>query len=127
MFEPIRRLPQRTRAQTADAPLRMHASLDQPRALEHVQVARNRRQRDVERLRQVADRRLAPREPGEDRAARRIGERGENDVELASRARLRIGGHGAEDTPRLFNSQVKYTARQRTEGSPQRDQSKPWE
>src|SRR6266540_4243783 len=40
-------------------------------------MARDRRQRDGERLGQLADGRIAAREPGEDRAARRIGKRGE--------------------------------------------------
>lgn len=54
---------------------------EEPRLLEHPHVFGDGGQRDVERRGELADRRLALREPGQDRAAGRVRERGEGRVE----------------------------------------------
>jgi len=82
MVDPVRGDPQRRGPQPAHAPLRVDASFDQASALEHPQVARHRRQRDVERLGEIADCSLAACEPRQYRAPRRIGERGESLVQV---------------------------------------------
>jgi hypothetical protein len=48
---------------------------------QNAKVFRNRGQRHVERLGELADRPLTERQPGEDRAPRRIAEGGEGGVE----------------------------------------------
>src|SRR5215212_3470598 len=65
------------RLQPARAPLRLPGSDDKPRPLEHLEVARDRRQAHRKRLCELVHRRLTLCETAEDRAARRIGERGE--------------------------------------------------
>jgi hypothetical protein len=75
--DPLRRFTQGTGAKPADAPLCVDAPLDQAGTLQHPQMARHRRQRDIERLGESADRRFTPRESRQDRASRRIGERSE--------------------------------------------------
>jgi hypothetical protein len=84
-LHPLDGVVERLRPQAAWAGLSVAAALDQPGALEHLQVTRDRGQADRERLGQLVDRRLAVREPGEDRAARGIGEGGEREVELVGR------------------------------------------
>jgi len=59
----------------------VHAPAQQAGLLQHAQVPRHRRQRHVERLRQLAGRRPAARKPLEDRPARGVREGGERRVE----------------------------------------------
>ena len=73
---------ERLRPQTARARLPLAAALDQPGALEHLEVTRDRGQAHRERRGQLVDRRLPLREPREDRAARGVGEGGEGEIEL---------------------------------------------
>ena len=54
---------------------------DKPRRLQHAKVFQDGRHGHVERLGQLRDGRLAAREPGKNRAARRVGERAEHGVE----------------------------------------------
>src|SRR3954471_15251834 len=82
----------------ARPPLRGAAAHDEPRPLEHLQVPRDGREAHRQRLGELADRRLALGEAGQDRAARRIGERGEREAEL-------VGRHF---TDRLNNGSVNY-------------------
>lgn len=56
---------------------------EQAGALEHAEVLRHRRQRDVEGFRQLGHRGLAHREAGQHRAPGRIGERAKGRVEGA--------------------------------------------
>ena len=78
----IHRLVERVGLHPARPPLGLPAADDQTRALEHLQVARDRGQAHRERLGQLADCRLPLREARQDRAARGIGECGEGPVEL---------------------------------------------
>src|SRR5215204_1596220 len=84
-LHPLHRLVERLGLQPARSPLRLAAADNQPRALEHLEVARDRGQADRERLRQLVHGRLALGEAGEYRAARRIGEGGEGEAELVGR------------------------------------------
>src|SRR4051794_11032099 len=67
--------------QVAGPELRLPTAGDQTRAFEHLQVLGDPRQAEVERLGQLVDRRVSGREPGDDGAAGRVGERGEGGVE----------------------------------------------
>src|SRR5215212_6796743 len=84
-LHPVHGLVERLCLQPARPPLRLPAADDQPRPLEHLQVTRDRRQAHRKRLGELADRRLALREPAQDRAARRIGECSEGLAELVGR------------------------------------------
>src|ERR671923_2247641 len=84
-LHPRQRVVERLGLQPARAPLRVAAADDQPRTLEHLEMARDRGQAHRERLRQLVDRRLALGEASQDRAARRIGEGGEGEAELVCR------------------------------------------
>src|SRR5919106_3464166 len=95
---PLHCLVERLGLHPARPPLGLPAADDQPRALEHLQVARNRRQAHGEGLRQLVHGRLAFGEPGEDRPSCRIGESGEGEVEL-------VGWHL---TSSLINTDIKY-------------------
>src|ERR671914_2331640 len=99
---PLNRLVERVGLQPARPPLSLPAADDQSRALEHLEVARDRRQAHRERLRQLLDGRLALGETGQHGAARRVGESGEGQAEL-------IGWHV---TVRLINVIIKYPRRQ---------------
>src|SRR5262245_32333315 len=76
----------RARLQAASAPLRLAAALDQPRALEHLEVLGHRGQADVEGLRDLEHRGFARSEAREDRAPRGVGEGGKGGAEA-------VGGH----------------------------------
>ena len=108
VIDPICRFAQWPRAQPANAPLRIDPPLNQPCALEHIQVARNRRQRDVERFGEIADGGVAAGKARQYRAARRIGKRSEDAIELPCGAGVGRSSHGGDDTPDVFNRQVKY-------------------
>src|SRR5687768_14830448 len=69
---PLHRLVERLGLHPARPPLGLPAADDQPRSLEHLEVARDRRQAHRERLRQLAHVRLALGQTRQDRAARRI-------------------------------------------------------
>src|SRR5829696_6315098 len=79
---PLHRLVERVGLQPARPPLSLPAAHDQSSVLEHLEVARDRRQGHRERLRQLVHGRLTLGEAGQDRAAGRIGESGEGDAEL---------------------------------------------
>src|SRR2546422_8430855 len=68
-----------------DQPAAAHPAMlgvsHEPRALEHAQVLVNAGERDGEGARQLGDPRLAPREAGEDRAPRGVGERGAGGID----------------------------------------------
>jgi len=64
-----------------------HAN-DQCCTFENLQVARDRRKRDGERCGKLVDRRLAAREPGEYRPARRVGKGRKGFVEVGSTSHL---------------------------------------
>src|SRR6185295_4491722 len=63
-------------------PLRISAARDEPRALEHLEVLRDRRLAHIERLGELVDRGIAGSQTREYRAPCRIGEGGEDRVEL---------------------------------------------
>src|SRR4051794_18901082 len=98
LLHPLDRVVERLGTHLARPPLGFPATNDQPGLLEHLQVPRDRRQAHLEGLRKLADGRLALSEPGQDRAARRVGEGGEGESEL-------VGGH---ITDRLINVAIKY-------------------
>src|SRR5215210_2701374 len=100
-LHPVDRLVERLGLEPARPPLRLPAADDQPRALEHLQVPRDRREAHRERLRELVDGRLALGEAREDRAARRVGEGGEREAEV-------VGRHV---TVRLINAAIKYHRR----------------
>src|SRR6187431_62632 len=81
---PLHRVVERVSLQPARPPLSLPAAHDQPRVLEHFEVARNRRKTHRERLRQLVHGRLALGESGHDRTACRISKGSEGDAELVS-------------------------------------------
>src|SRR3954447_20376100 len=97
-LHPLDGLVERVGLQAARAPLGLLAANDQARALEHLEMPRYRGQAHLERLRQLADRRLALGQAREDGATRGIGEGGEGSAEV-------VGGHL---TRMLNNEEVKY-------------------
>src|SRR6185437_15531456 len=101
--EPLRGLADRRGIEAAAAMLAVAAALDEPGALEHTQMPRDRRQRDGEGLGQLPHRRLARGEPRQDGAPRRIRKRGKGQVESGR------GGHDLTD--RTINISVKYQTR----------------
>src|SRR5690349_9442848 len=80
-LDPRRDVTERFGVKSSRSPLRLSTSLDQPGPLEHAEVFRHGRLREVEWLRQRLDRRVALGEPGEDRPAGRVGQRGEGRAE----------------------------------------------
>ena len=76
---------ERLRLDPARSPLRLAAAHDQPGPLQHAQVLGHGRHAHVEGLRQLGDRALAHRQPGENRAAGRVGERGKRGAQLIHR------------------------------------------
>jgi hypothetical protein len=64
--------------------LRRAAPRDQSRAREHLKVLGNRLETDRERLRQLVDGGLALRQPRENLATGRVGERREGDAEVVA-------------------------------------------
>src|SRR5687767_8312270 len=101
-LHPFHRLFERLSLHPAGPPLGLAPADDKPRALEDLQVTRDGRQAHRERLRQLAHRRLALGETGHDRAARRVGERGEREAEM-------IGLHL---TYQLINESIKHKGRE---------------
>ena len=83
VLDPFDGFGHRARSQTATMNPPFPVSVEQSRALEHAQVARDRRRRDLERGRQVSDGCLAMSEALEDAAANGVGKRGEDGVERA--------------------------------------------
>src|SRR5438093_1467699 len=82
----------------ASLPSRLLAR-QEPRALEHAQVLRDRGQRDVEGLGERADARLATGERDEDRASGRVGECGEHRVEPLRTLNHEVNRIGGAPTP----------------------------
>src|SRR3990172_7839052 len=76
-FHPVRHLLQRRGRQPARPPLRVTASLDQSRPLQHLQMLRYRRHAHLERRRQLGHRRLTVHQPRQNRPSRRISQRRE--------------------------------------------------
>src|SRR3989304_5145111 len=68
---------QRRGPQPARPPLRVTASLDQSRPLQHLQMLRYRRHAHLERRRQLGHRRLTVHQPRQNRPSRRISQRRE--------------------------------------------------
>src|SRR5439155_17010691 len=82
LLGPLRDPAQRCRYEPAGSPLGIAATGDQPRALQHLQVFGDRLKAHRERRGQLVDRGLALRQPGQDGAAGRVGERREHAAEL---------------------------------------------
>src|SRR4051812_22930754 len=109
-LHPLHCLVERLCLQPARSPLSVPAADDQSGALEHLEVARDRRQAHREGLRQLVHGRLALGETGDDRAARRIGQSGEGEAEL-------VGRHV---TVWLINVIIKYQLRLQNATGPRR-------
>lgn len=69
-----------TGGETARAPLAVDAPNDEARVLEQLEVPRNSRLRDGQRLRQLADRRFTTCQPQQDRPTGRIRKSGKSDI-----------------------------------------------
>src|SRR5215831_14734908 len=80
-LDPVGHALQRVRLQPAGAPLRLAAALDQPGALEHLQVLGHGGEAHIEGLGDLEHRGLARGEAREDRAPGRVGEGGEGGAE----------------------------------------------
>src|SRR5262245_37288027 len=91
-LQPVHPVLPRRRFQPARPPLRLAAALDQPRPLQHLEMLRHRGAADLERLGELADRRLPQRQPREDGAPGGIGEGREGDAEAIRRHRLLTSG-----------------------------------
>src|SRR6516164_1727841 len=81
MIEPIVDVLQCARFDTAGPPLRLAPARDQASALQHFEVFGNRRKAHREWLGELGHRGLTQSEPGQNRPAGRIGERGEGGIE----------------------------------------------
>src|SRR5205823_8064346 len=81
-LEPLDSLAKRCALEAGRPKLRRAAARDQPRALEHLEMLGHRLDADRERLGELVHRRVALREPRQDRAPRRVGERRERRREL---------------------------------------------
>jgi hypothetical protein len=81
LVHPIGGTRERRRDQPAAPEAPVAPNGGEPGALQHPEVFGDRRERHGERPREIADRRLAGREPCEERAAGRIGEGGEGAAE----------------------------------------------
>src|SRR5580658_10246729 len=88
VFEPVRRVLERSGGEPAWTPLRLAAALDKASALQHFEVLGNGGHAHLEGLGQLGHGGLARSEAGEDRAASRIGQRRESRVELLGRCVL---------------------------------------
>src|SRR5258708_6427240 len=82
VLQPIRGILERRRIEAARAPLRVSAAADEPGALQHLEMLRDGRQTQVERLGQRGDRCLARDQSRQNGAPGRVGERGESAAEL---------------------------------------------
>jgi len=79
--EPQRSLKDRPRIEAAAADPARALLRHQPGTHQHLDVARHRLQRNVERRRQLCDEQVLPIQPVEDRTADRVGERAERQIE----------------------------------------------
>src|SRR3954469_2933082 len=104
--EPVRGVPQPGGLQSRGAELRAAPARDQAGALQHLQVLRHRLHAHGERLGQLVHRRLALRQPREDLAASRIGERREGGAQL-------LGRHAA--LPQVYSTDRLITTRNEEE------------
>src|SRR5262245_55422554 len=86
LLDPLGDVAQPVGLEATRAPLRLAALLDQPRALQHLEVLGDCGQAELERSRQLPDGRLALGQPSKNRSAGRVGERGKGCAE-------RIGMH----------------------------------
>jgi hypothetical protein len=75
LVDPRRRLVQRRRIQGQEVLAALHAPAHQPGPLQHADVLRDGIQRDREGFRDIGHPRLALSQPGQDRPARRVGQR----------------------------------------------------
>ena len=80
--QPLRGVPERRGLEVAQPGGRLPVARDQSGLFEHLEVPRDGRLRDAERGRQLGDIGVTRRQPGEDRAAGRIGEGSEHDAQL---------------------------------------------
>jgi hypothetical protein len=96
-IEPIYRLAQARRIEAAGAKCAVALLRNEARPLQHTQVPRDRRQRNVEGLCDLADIRRAARQTRKDRAPGRVGEGGKRGVE----------GSGVHLTNSLINKVIK--------------------
>src|SRR6516164_9796705 len=87
-LRPLRHIAQRCRLQAAGTRGPAPSTSDQACALEHLQMLGDRRLAHREGPRELHHARLARGEPGENGAARRVGERGEGVIEAAVRRHL---------------------------------------
>src|SRR5262245_59512860 len=76
--------------QSTRAPLRVASADDEARALEHLEVLRDRREAHLERGGELRYRDLALREPREDGASGRIGESSECRIEILGHLRFNL-------------------------------------
>jgi hypothetical protein len=81
-LEPLVRLRERLGFDPARTPLGIPSPRNQPGALQDLEVLRDRGLAHLERSCEFGNRRFAVRQPGKNRAAGRIGERGESGVEV---------------------------------------------
>src|SRR5207249_4145851 len=72
LLDPLRHVLQRGRLEAARTPLRLAALADEACPLKHLQVLRHSGQLEVERSRQLQDRRLARLQPGQNRPPGRV-------------------------------------------------------
>jgi hypothetical protein len=87
-FDPPRGAAQRIGREAAPPHAPVAADRGEPRALEHAQVLGHGGQRHRERVREIADGGIAGGEPRQNRAPRRIRQRGKRPVERPVAARL---------------------------------------
>src|SRR5271163_3947809 len=80
-LDPIIDILESRRHELARPPLRIAPALDEAGVLEHLEVFRDRRLAEFERLHQLRNRRFAGRQPRKDRAPRGIGERRERAIQ----------------------------------------------
>src|SRR5262249_31640005 len=86
-LEPVFDALQRVELDPAWPPLRLAAARDQAGMFQHLEMPRDRRAADVERLGQLRNRGLAKRQPGQNRPPRRVGEGLERGAEVVGRHR----------------------------------------
>src|ERR1700733_523309 len=87
-LQPIGDVLQGRTIEPTGSPLRRPSAGDQSGTLQHLEVLRDRRLADVERLLQLLDRGLSQSQPSKDRSAGGIGESGERGTEVIGRHRL---------------------------------------
>src|SRR6185312_2347240 len=102
--QPIRGFGETVGAQPAAAERAVALAIDEPRPLEHLEMPRNRRQRDAEGLGELAHRRLPGREPRQNGAPRRIGEGGKGLVEDSCHLTTSLINKDVKSSPRPASS-----------------------